>query len=41
MRTVTTPLGTYDIPTNLKRVLTVDARTDLAIALELQHLARH
>lgn len=38
MRTVTTPLGTYDIPTNPKRVLAVDARTDLelAIALELQ-----
>src|SRR3546814_9774239 len=37
MRTVTTPLGTYDIPTNPKRVLSVDARTEpeLAIALEL------
>ncbi|MGF0254948.1 ABC transporter substrate-binding protein [Rhodococcus erythropolis] len=36
MRTVTTPLGTYDIPTNLKRVLAVDARTDLELAIALE-----
>ncbi|MER7561245.1 hypothetical protein ABTZ46_30355, partial [Nocardioides sp. NPDC126508] len=36
MRTVTTPLGTYDIPTNPKRVLAVDARTDLELAIALE-----
>lgn len=37
MRSVTTPLGTYDIPVNPKRVVAVDSRLDLepAVALEL------
>ena len=35
MRTVTTQLGTYDIPTNPKRVLAVDARTYLELAIAL------
>ena len=33
MRTVTTALGTYEIPTKPRRVLAVDARTDLELAL--------
>ena len=37
MRSVTTPLGTYDIPVNPKRVVAIDSRLDLepAVALEL------
>lgn len=36
-KTVTTPLGTYDIPVNPKRVIAIDSRLDLeaAVALEL------
>lgn len=36
-KTVTTPLGTYDIPTDPKRVVAIDSRLDLepAVALEL------
>lgn len=34
-KSVTTPLGTYDIPLNPKRVVTVDPRTDYEAALVL------
>ena len=39
--TITTPLGTYDIPTNPQRVVTIDSRLDLepAIALNLPVIA--
>lgn len=41
MRSVTTPLGTYDIPVNPKRVVAIDSRLDLepAVALELPLVA--
>lgn len=40
-RTVTTPLGTYDIPTSPQRVVVIDSRLDLepALALELPVIA--
>ena len=40
-RTITTPLGTYDIPLNPQRVVTIDSRLDLepAIALDLPVIA--
>lgn len=40
-RTVTTPLGTYDIPTAPERVIVIDSRLDLepALALELPVIA--
>src|SRR6218665_1316799 len=34
-KTVTTPLGSYDIPLQPKRVVTIDARTDYEPALVL------
>lgn len=40
-KTITTPLGTYDIPVNPQRVITIDSRLDLepAIALDLPVIA--
>ena len=39
--TITTPLGTYDIPRNPQRVITIDSRLDLepAVALDLSLIA--